>query len=178
MSTTQAVPHRYTFKSFQFYESSIALILERFPRVVVLDPKQFNRSYDTFAARLRDAMKAACEHGYHTDKFSLTRLIQLYKTQKQIVVSQHKGLIYVGSKDGIRELLRQPLVEAEDARMEPFRIPAITSIEVLACLCYLASARQFKNPLKFTLADDMWAAEMNQKYDIDLVFSEPYWILT
>jgi hypothetical protein len=68
MKTASEIPQRFTEKAFRLYESTIATAVELFPSRLVLQPRG-DRSQETIAARLRDALRS-----FHTYRWSTTQI--------------------------------------------------------------------------------------------------------
>ena len=94
MNTNDSIPARFNSRAFDRYAPAIALIVERWPGPVTLDPRPL--SVETYSHRLRDAVNGAIRYG-HTNP--LVPLQPFREIGSLIVVSVRDGNVVAGSRE-------------------------------------------------------------------------------
>lgn len=165
------IPSRLSEKAFRFYELPIRSIVCSWPGPIVFDPASYHRSPETFACRLRDAMRSLRDWRWPSS-VALDRFLALHN---QVVVSiTDQGMVRVGTKESLC-LKSVPTMDIDPT--DVLHISANTS--ELHLLGLLAHHRALAKPLILTITDPATVEALCSKFDIDLVQQEDgAWRLT
>ena len=159
------IPHRFSLAAFRKYEPVIAQIAVKFPQAVTINPSSMGLSGETVRGRLRDAITSCLSNRWQPTTVAYAAL--LHADASGLVVSlRPDGLVIVGTK----ETIRAPKPISLDSIVESDAIYDATSWmkpEQIELLCDLAAAKQLKNKVKLSLADD-YAVDLQNRFDIVL----------
>lgn len=160
-----SLPHRFSESAFRKYESIITEIAQRFPKVVLVDPKTMNLSSETVRGRLRDAITSAINNRWEKSTVNYGMLLDA-DINGLVVSLRPNGMVAVGTKETVKDEAK-PMSNSIIESNEIFDATSYCHSHQIDFLAVLAAAKQLRNKVKIT-CNKMYAETLTEGFDIIL----------